>query len=112
MDINRWVEIIGGVFAGGSGSWLLFKSAMAKNAAVDTSIVTSEARSDVIELLRAEVQRMSTSNAELSEALRQFQSENIALRKEISALHETTNQLSERLNAMQRKADALEQIAV
>jgi hypothetical protein len=46
---------------------------------------------------------MSASNEELGMALKQFQLENIALRREISDLHITINTLSEKINLLTLK---------
>ena len=83
-----------------AGIWYLFSNTKTKSAVDDTTIAATEAQGSVIELLQKQIERMSASNEELGEALRQFQLENIALRREISDLHITINTLSEKINLL------------
>jgi hypothetical protein len=82
--------------------FLFLKKIALKTAIADTGIEATDAQCAVIEMLRSEVKRMAVSNKELGVSLQDFQRENVELRKEISFLHETINQLSERLNAIDR----------
>ncbi|MGZ5029023.1 MAG: hypothetical protein ACXWAT_00980 [Methylobacter sp.] len=110
MDlIKDLLTVIGALATCAGVMWGAFKSAKVKEAVSDTEIVTTEAQCKVIEMLREEVERMSSSNAKLGSALAEFQLENVALRREISELHDTINQLSERLNAIQRNTDIIAQ---
>jgi len=98
-------ESVGGGIAGLAGMWLMFGKLLLKKAIDDTSKSSAEAETAVIELLRGEVERMALSNKELGRALKEFQLENVELRREISDLHETINTLSERLNSIDRARD-------
>ena len=103
--LSNVISGVGGAAVGVPIFWLFIKKILLGNATDNASISASDARMDVIELLRAEVQRMSESNKELGESLKAFQVENISLRKEICELHETINSLSDQLSIlnMERK---------
>ena len=106
MDISQLtLEGVGGGVAGLAGMWLMISKLLLKKAIDDTSKSSAEAETTVIELLRGEVERMAQSNKDLGRALKEFQLENVELRKEISDLHETINTLSERLNSIDRTRD-------
>ena len=96
------VTSAGGIGIAAAMFWLLVKKMIVKVAQDDTSLAATDAHAAVIEMLRAEVSRMSVSNKELGESLKQFQLENVDLRREISNLHETINALSEQINIVNR----------
>ncbi|MCK9394227.1 MAG: hypothetical protein M0Q44_01385 [Methylobacter sp.] len=90
-------ELVGGGIGSVIGFPLLvwfYKRVFAKAAFEDTSKTATDAQCSVIEMLRSEVERMAHSNKELGLAVAQFQHENVALKQEMSKLHETINQLS------------------
>ncbi len=102
-DISHIFTIIGTGAATIASMFYLFSSAKTKTALDDSTITATEAQGSVIELLQKQVERMSQSNEELGIALKQFQCENMALRKEISDLHITINTLSEKINKLSHR---------
>ena len=98
MDLNniKVPEIIAGSFMSAPVFWLYFKRVMLKSANDTTNIKSAEAKTDVIELLRSEIERLNASNTKLSETLNELQMENIKLRQEILDLRSTINELVRR----------------
>jgi uncharacterized protein YlxW (UPF0749 family) len=91
-------EMVAGSFMSAPVFWLYFKRIMLKSAKDTTEIKSAEAKTDVIELLRSEVERLSAINSKLSESLNELQQENIKLRQEILDLRSTVNDLVRREN--------------
>lgn len=106
-DVSKEAIASGGVAAVFGMPLLIwfYKRIFAKAALEDTSKTATDAQCSVIEMLRSEVRRMSDINGELAKALNELQLENVELRKEISALHDTINEMTERLNIISRRKD-------
>lgn len=102
-DATHLLTFLGFGVATITGIWIAISSTRTKTAVDDSTIAATEAQGSVIELLQKQVERMSVSNEELGMALKQFQLENIALRREISDLHITINTLSEKINLLTLK---------
>jgi predicted RNase H-like nuclease (RuvC/YqgF family) len=107
MDLHgiKIPEVIAGSFMSAPVFWLYFKRIMLKSAQDTTETKSAEAKTDVIELLRSEVERLSAINSKLSESLNELQQEsvklqqeNIKLRQEILDLRSTVNDLVRREN--------------
>ena len=97
---------LGGLLAGSMGVigvaiWWVVEHKVFKNTDKIEQII-DEAQYSVIDMLRKEVERMSQSNKQLSLGLAQFQAENLELRREISDLHDTISELSERINLLSK----------
>jgi FtsZ-binding cell division protein ZapB len=75
----------------------LFKSEGVAASAVD-------AKGDIIDLLRAEVKRLGEINNDLANMVNELQRENMGLKKEISTLHDTINQMNEQLKNLSRRS--------
>ena len=97
---------LGSLLAGSMGVigvaiWWVVEHKVFKNTDKIEQII-DEAQYSVIDMLRKEVERMSQSNKQLSLGLAQFQAENLELRREISDLHDTISELSERINLLSK----------
>jgi FtsZ-binding cell division protein ZapB len=62
------------------------------------------AQGDIIDLLRAEVKRLGEINNDLAGMVNELQRENLGLKREISTLHDTINQMNEQLNNLSRRS--------
>jgi predicted nucleic acid-binding Zn-ribbon protein len=98
MDLHNMPipEVLSGAFLSGPVFWLFFKRIMLKSAKDTTGIKSEEAKTDVIELLRSEIERLNVSNTKLADSLNELQVENIKLRQEILDLRSTINELVRR----------------
>ena len=97
---------LGGLLAGSMGVigvaiwWIMEHHVLKGSDKVEEAI--DAAQYSVIDMLRKEVERMSESNKQLGLGLAQFQAENLELRREISDLHDTISELSERINLLSK----------
>ena len=101
-DIDGVIKILVGSSIGAPLFWLFIKKVLVGGRVQDAKLAGASAESDVIEMLRKEVQRMSDSNKSLGIALQEFQRENLELRREICELHQNIGSLSDRLNILSR----------
>jgi FtsZ-binding cell division protein ZapB len=62
------------------------------------------AQGEIIDLLRAEVRRLGEINNDLANMVNELQRENMGLKKEISTLHDTINQMNEQLSKLSRRS--------
>jgi FtsZ-binding cell division protein ZapB len=90
-------EVIVGTGGVGSSLWLLWKKFLVSNSKETKNLAASDAEVDVINLLRSEVKRLSEINVELANALNELQLENINLKREISNMHTTLNDMKDRM---------------
>ena len=91
---------VGGL--GAAGVWMLFKRMVLKGAVTDSGIEAAEAQTTVIEMLRAEVLRLSASNKDLSCSLETFHAKNMELKNEVSELKILMNNFASRMASLDR----------
>lgn len=100
------LEALGGAALGLPMLWLFAKRMAVKLASDELSINSVNSQTQVIDMLRDEVERLGGINGRLSASLNELHIENIKLRKEISDLHETVNRMSEKLNSLSRQTES------
>lgn len=67
-----------------------------------TATAKSDAEADVVELLRAEVERLGKQNGELAEFANRLQREMLELKQANLTLHDTVNSLTAELQRLRR----------
>lgn len=93
-------ELVAGSVIGAPAFWLFIQKVFLKTAQIESTHYAVNAESEVIALLRGEVERMAEGNKVLHEQLQKFHEENVHLRKEITILQTTISELSARLNIL------------
>ena len=104
------MEAAGGGVVGLGALWLLLKRFAVRAATEDVSLSEARATTSVIELLRGEIERLSTTNARLANELSVFQLENAKLNRKISELSEALDEMKIKLEIVSirgRKADRI-----
>jgi cell division protein FtsB len=100
---------LGGV-GGLSMLWLFFKKVMLRTAVDNTAIHAADAESDVIKLLREEVNRLADSNSKLAAKMNALREENIALKEEMSGLRDKLNAMTEQFNIISRRGEIIQPV--
>jgi predicted RNase H-like nuclease (RuvC/YqgF family) len=100
MPVEGYLAVIG---ASLPSLWLFIQKLRASSANTTTDIKAAVAQTEVIELLRSEVERLGEINGKLATSLNELQLENYKLKIQISELHATISDMSAKLNAMSRR---------
>ncbi len=101
-------ETVMGGLAGCAGIYLAFKRLAVRAATEDVSLSEAKATTTVIQMLRDEVERLSTTNARLINELRIFQVENAKLTRKVAELSDALEDMKIKLEIVSirgRKAD-------
>jgi hypothetical protein len=80
-----------------SALWLFIKKTMLRSAVDTVHTKAADAQTEVIQLLRDEVRRLSEINQVLAENQNKFQLENMRLKRQVSDLHAVVAEMSEKL---------------
>jgi hypothetical protein len=103
MDISHISpEVALGVPSGAALVFLALKKLILKTASLDTTKAAVDAEGEVIDILRGEVVRLAAGNKQLHEELQRFHTENALLRKEVTLLQTTIEELTSRINVIDR----------